>query len=154
MRVISFEDLIDLCELNLGEKYVKDLVITMRSNDCLFHPGATMPNAHVASLYKLRLENAKENNMLGQELLEDYESIVSALLNIKSTDLALTILYSEEHLFTVFYEPVSKKILGVLKTKNNLSLKIMEEQQTYTVDKGLSSGFQKYSKGQFIRDWK
>ncbi|MFC0776370.1 hypothetical protein [Terrimonas alba] len=154
MSKISFSSFLKLCELNSGEKYVEEVLYTIRNSECLFHPGIIMPNEHIASLYKFRLENAKESNRLSKDALNDYENTVSALLSTKSTDLALATLYSDEYGFVVFYEPLSKKILGVLKSKNNSTLHAMEEHNTDTINQGLSSGFQKYSKGEFVKDWR
>jgi hypothetical protein len=154
MSKISFTGFLKLCELNSGEKYVEEILYTIRNSECLFHPGVIMPNDHIASLYKFRLENAKESNRLSKDALNDYENTVSALLTTQSKDLALATLYNDEYGYIVFYEPVTKKILGVLKSKNPSTLQDMEEHNTATIDQGLSSGFQKYSKGELVKEWR
>lgn len=56
--------------------------------------------------------------------------------------------------YHIFYEPAPPNILGVLKAKSSTNLQSQEERNTDTVIRGFSSGEQKYSNGELMKEWK
>jgi hypothetical protein len=141
MDKLSFKDFEELCEANMDKRHIDECVDVIKNNECLFFPGIVMPNSHIASLYALRLEIAKENNKLGDEYIDDFEDVVANLKKSTSKDLAITSVFGERHGYMIFYEPVTKRILGAIKSK---------------VDNGLikqdNSSFKRYFKGVLMED--
>jgi len=154
MEKLTFQQLNDICNLNTDKKYVADCLQILKHQDCIFETGIIMPHDQIASLYSLRFDNAKEAGKLSNDYLMDYKICVDQLDKSKSDFLGITSIYSDNFSFLVFYEPGSKMILGVLKSKNTFGIKSVEENATDTINKGFSSSAEKYSKGTFIRDWK
>ncbi len=147
MEKLSFEGLQKFFELNLDKKHVSDAIKIIDSSDCLFFPGIITPQKHMASLYSLRLEIAKERSTLGLEYLSDYEKTVANLSTSSSESLGLAGVYSNSNSFLIFFEPETRKILGVLKsTSNEHTIAMMN-----SPDEG--EGFEKYSKGQLVKEW-
>jgi hypothetical protein len=114
----------------------------MENSDCLFYSGIVMPNQHIASIYKTRLEIARQDNKLSKDSIEDFEKAVSNLHSSESSQLALAAVYGEREGFLIFYEPERKIILGVLKS--------IEDDNNSLTEYGHSSGLQKYSKGVLV----
>ena len=141
MRGISFIELQELCELNLDKQHVSCAFGTINNSDCLFFSGIIMPQKHIASLYKLRFENAKERSLLDQEYLSDYEKTVANLNTSRSENLGLAGVYSIKNDFLIFFEPDTKKILGILKSKPN------DHTLEMVANPNKVSSFGKYSKG-------
>jgi hypothetical protein len=81
-----------------------------------------MPQNHIASLYKLRLEIAKDSGKLGEDYINDFDRTVSNSQNSKSKELGLTWLQTEHNSYLVFYEPSPPNIFGVLKVVSSSSL--------------------------------
>jgi hypothetical protein len=146
IKELSFEELQTLFELNLDKKHVSDAIQIIKTSDCHFYPGIIMPQEHIASLYSLRYEIKKEGASLGQsslgaEYLSDYEQTVANLTASSSESLGLAGLYCYANSFLIFFEPDTKKILGILKSRSNEHTKEMIEKPF------APEGFEKYSKG-------
>ena len=154
MNKLSFHELNIMCDLNIDKKYVSDCLQILKNEECIFESGIVMVREHIASLYSLRYDNAKEAGKLSDANLNDYKNCVINLNNSKAEFLGITTIYSENNSFLIFYEPEIKLILGILKSDCLLDLKNLEENQTDTINKGYSSNAERYSKGKFIRDWK
>lgn len=143
-----------MCDSNANEKYVEDCIHVLKYDDCLFHSGIVMPQDHIASLYSLRLDIAKESGNCSETYLNDFGKCVQKLNESKSNLIGLTWINGSDNSFLMFYEPATKIILGILKSENPVGLKASEEYATDTVNRGNSSEAEKYSKGKFIRSWK
>lgn len=151
MKNISFTDFGQLCENSRDRKYITEIIEVIQNSVCLFHPGVVLPNKRIADLYQFRFEIAKERNKESPERLNDFKNTVAQLQKTESEFLATAILQSEIHFFFIFYEPETKIILGVLKSD---SLLIDTESNIQDqLQKGLTVGFQKYFKGELIKDW-
>lgn len=153
MYNFSFRTLENLCIKNIGSNYVHECLDIQKNSDCIFHSGIIGTKDHIATLYNLRFEIAKELNSFTDNYLRDFENCVFNLKNSTSKDLGITILYSEYNCFIIFYEPYTETILGVLKGDNPEGLKKIEINNLATISKGYSSGIQKYSKGQLVETW-
>ena len=153
MLPISFKDFQTLCELNLQKRYMAECLDIVINSDCLFHPGNIMPRERISDLYQTRLKIAQSQKELTRDYLQDFEQVVLNLTNSSSKDLALSSLYSDQNDYIVFYEPEKKFVLGVLKFNRGNSLQATEEYATSIVEKGLSAGFKKYSKGVYVKSW-
>ena len=78
-----------------------------------------MSQDHIASLYKLRLEIAKDHGKFDDGYINDYEITVSNLQDSKSKELGITWLDTDNNgSYLIFYEPDHLNILGILKAKN------------------------------------
>ena len=144
MNKFTFKKLQKLLELDLDKKYASYILEIIKNSDCLFNPGIIMPKEHIASLYRLRFEIAKERSSLGQEYLKDYERTVTNLSTSLSENLCLTGLYTSTNSFLIFFEPVNRKILGILKSTSNDQTVAMVSNLNEAAD------FEKYSKGQLV----
>jgi hypothetical protein len=149
----TFIKLNELVESNLEKKHVQEIFEIIKNADCLFFPGIIMPQDHIASLYKLRLKIAKESNKLQNDYIDDFERTVSNLQDSKSKDSGITWLIAENSGYLIFYEPVEKNILGVLKIGRPSTLQSIEN-TNQMVNQEYSSGFLKYSKGELVKEWK
>lgn len=119
MNKISFKAFTELCRINLDRKYVPEIYEIITNSDCYFHSGIVMPQDHIASLYKLRLEIAKDRGKFDDDYINDYEKTVSNLQHSLSKELAITWLDTDNNgSYLIFYEPDHLKILGVLKAKS------------------------------------
>jgi hypothetical protein len=152
MEKLSFQDFIELCELNIDKKYVKECIEIAKNQDCIFVSGIIMEQDYTSSLYSLRLEIAKDIKRRSESYLQDFEDCVINLKNSSSLLLGITSIYGNESHFMIFYEPGTKVILGVLKSDSDLIT--VENFNTETINMGYSSDAEKYSKGILIRDWK
>lgn len=152
MEKLTFQKFIELCELNIDKKHIKDCIEILRNQDCIFVSGIIMEQDYISSLYNLRLEIAKENNHRSDSYIQDFEDCVFNLKNSTSIFLGITSIYSNKHHFMIFHEPEIKVILGTL--KSNSDLNSVENYNTETINSGYSSNAEKYSKGVFIHDWK
>lgn len=152
MSKLSFTALKELCDHNLDKRHIQEINETIKS-ECLFHPGIVMSAIDFANLYKTRFELAK-NKGLNKDYLNDFELVVSQLLNSQSAELALVTLYNDQFGFIVFYEPLTQTVLGVLKSQNQLGLRGIEKHNDEKVRQGISSGFQKYFQAELIQEWK
>ena len=118
MDKLSFKAFNELCRHNLDKKYVQELFEIITNSECYFHSGIVMPQDHIASLYKLRFEIAKETGKKDDDYLNDFERAVSNLQDSKSKELGITWLDTDNNgSYLIFYEPDHLNILGVLKTK-------------------------------------
>lgn len=145
MDKLTFETFKELCQLNLAKKYVQELFEIITNSDCYFHSGIVMPQDHIASLYKLRLEIAKDYGEFDDDYINDYEITVSNLQNSQSKESGITWLNTDDNgSYLIFYEPDHLTILGVLKAKRTLG----EGDNSKPKTKGDSPGSQKYSKGE------
>lgn len=155
MDKLSFKAFNELCQLNLDKKYVQELSEIITNSDCYFEPGIVMPQDHIASLYKLRLKIAKDHGKFDDDYINNYEITVSNLQDSKSKELGITWLDTDnDGSYLIFYEPDHLNILGILKAKNVRSEQSTEKGNTDVVNKGHSSGCQKYSKGELVIDLK
>jgi hypothetical protein len=103
-----------------------------------------MSQDYISNLYQLRFENAKERSKFGEEYLNDYEQTVVKLKTSKADTLGLTSVFSDAIYFLIFFEPATKKVLGILKTTpNDHSIELVDNTDR-------ASGFEKYSKGTLI----
>jgi len=151
---LSFIQFKQLCEQNSQAKYVSECVFTMENEDCLFHPGAVMPHDHMLRVYKVRLSIAMENGLHVPTYISDFKQIIENIEGLQSDFIGVLHLSSENFSFIIFYEPDRQKILGILKPANKGSLAEEEDYNTEIINRGMSSGTEKYSKGKFVRDWK
>jgi hypothetical protein len=153
MDKLSFKAFNELCQLNLDKKYVQELIEIITNSDCYFHSGIVMSQDHIASLYKLRFEIARETGKNDADYLKDFESTVSNLQDSKSKELGITWLdTSHNGSYLIFYEPDHLNVLGVLKfkAKSTSNEQSTEEDNSNEINKGHSSGCQKYSKGVLV----
>jgi hypothetical protein len=156
MDKLSFKAFNELCQLNLDKKYVRELIEIVTHSDCYFHSGIVMPQDHIASLYKLRFEIAKETGKKDEDYLNDFERTVSNLQDSKSKESGITWLDTGTNgSYLIFYEPDHLNILGVLKVtaKSTSRQQSTEMGNTDTDMKKYSSGRQKYSKGVLVEEW-
>jgi len=155
MDKLSFKAFNELCRYNLDKKYVQELFEIITNSDCYFHSGIVMPQDHIASLYKLRLEIAKDHGKFDDDYIKDYEITVSNLQNSKSKELGITWLDTDDNgNYLIFYEPDHLNILGVLNLKSAPDQQSTEIDTSDNLNKGHSSGCQKYSKGKLVIEWK
>ena len=154
MDKLTFQQLNYLCDVNIEEKFVKDCIQILKHDDCLFHSGIVMLRNKIASLYELRFRIAKEGNNSSEAYLADFDQCVPNLNEFKSNVIGITTITGNKDSFLIFYEPETKKILGILKSENPSGIKATEENATDIVNRGYSSGKEKYSKGVFVRNWK
>jgi hypothetical protein len=118
MNKLTLDAFIELCQLNKNKKYVQELCEITRISECYFEPGVVMPQDQIASLYKLRLDIAKEHRKFDDDYIEDFERTVLNLQNSKSKNLGVAWVNTEnDSSYLIFYEPESFKILGILKSK-------------------------------------
>lgn len=149
MDKLSFETFKELCQLNLDKKYCHEIFEIITNSDCYFQPGIVMPQDHIASLYKLRLEIAKDHGKFDDNYINDYEITVSNLQDSKSKELGITWLDTDDKgSYLVFYEPDHLNILGVLKLKGSSTLQSLENNNG---SKKVVSGYQKFSKGELVK---
>lgn len=156
MDKLQFKVFNELCQLNLDKKYVQELIEIITNSDCYFHSGIVMPQDHIASLYKLRFEIAKETGKKDEDYLNDFEKTVSNLQDSKSKELGITSLDTDHNgSYLIFYEPDHLNILGVLKrtTKSTSNEQSTEEDNSNAIIKWHSPGRQKYSKGKLVEEW-
>ena len=156
MDKLQFKVFNELCQLNLDKKYVQELIEIITNSDCYFHSGIVMPQDHIASLYKLRFEIAKETGKKDEDYLNDFEKTVSNLQDSKSKELGITSLDTDHNgSYLIFYEPDHLNILGVLKrtTKSTSNEQSTEEDNSNVIIKWHSPGRQKYSKGKLVEEW-
>ncbi|THU36938.1 hypothetical protein FAM09_18415 [Niastella caeni] len=147
MDKLSFKAFNELCQLNLDKKYIQELFEIITNSDCYFQPGIVMPQDHIASLYKLRLNIAKDHGKFDDDYINDYEITVSNLQESKSNELGITWLDTDNNgSYLIFYEPDQLNILGVLKAKRTSDEQSTEKDNNDAVNKGHSSGCQKYLK--------
>ncbi|WP_153796819.1 hypothetical protein [Foetidibacter luteolus] len=154
MEKLTFQQLNILCDLNADKKYVRDCLQVLRHEDCIFENGIIMPRDHIASLYSFRFNSAKDAGNLKEDYLLDFKNCVDELNKSESDLLGITSVYGDNISFLIFFEPDSKTILGLLKSKSPSGIKSIEQNATDTINRGFSSNAEKYSKGAFVRDWK
>ena len=116
MEKLSLEELRKMCKLNLDIKHVREMLNTSDHSDFQFQSGIVMSREHIFSLYKARLQLAKKNN-LDKDFLVDYEQTIHNLQNSLSQNVGITTLNNNFRGFFIFYEPETKRILGVLKSR-------------------------------------
>lgn len=155
MDKLSFKAFNKLCEGNLDKKYVQEIFEIITKSDCYFHSGIVMPQDHIASLYNLRLQIAKDHGKFDEEYINDYEITVANLQDSKSTELGITWLGTDDNgSYLIFYDPDHLEILGILKAKNISSEQTNESGSTTdAINTAHSAGRQKYSKGELINPW-
>jgi hypothetical protein len=147
MKKLAFKTFNKLCQLNLDKKYVQEIFEIITNADCYFQSGIIMPQDHIASLYKLRLNIAKDHGKFDEVYINDYEITVANLQDSKSNELGITWLKTDDNgSFLIFYEPDHLKILGVLKVKSSSS----EQSTEKDISIQHSPGLQKYSKGELV----
>lgn len=116
MGKLTFEIFTELCRLNSDKKYVQEIYEIMAISGCYFHAGIVMPQDHIASLYKLRLQIAKDRGKFDDAYIHDYEITVSNLQESNSKELGITWLNTDhDGSYLIFYEPDKLNILGILK---------------------------------------
>ena len=154
MDKLSFKPFNELCQLNLDKKYVQEIFEIITNSDCYFQSGIVMAQDHIASLYKLRLQIAKDRGKFDGDYINDYEITVSNLQDSQSKELGITWLDTDDNgSYLIFYEPEQLKILGVLKAKKSSGEKTAEATDSDLINKGHSLGRQKYSKGELAKPW-
>lgn len=80
-----------------------------------------MPQNQIASLYKLRLEIAKDHGKFDDACIKYNEIIVSNLQQSNLNELGITWLNTDhDGSYLIFYEPDTLNILGILKAKSVL----------------------------------
>ena len=152
MEKLIFQQLNFLCDSNVSEKYMLEILQILKNEDCIFIKGIIESRSHIASLYSLRYDMAKkENKKLTSEQLKDYENCVIKLKNSNANFAGITSVHSNLNSFLIFFEPDSKTIFGVLKSKSSTGIENLEDQEAENVKKGFSSNLEKYSKGCFVR---
>ena len=120
MNKLTLETLIEICQLNKDKKHVQELCEITKVSECYFEPGIVMPQDHIASLYKLRLDIAKEHRKFDNDYLDDFERTVLNLQNSKSKDLGIAWVNTEnDGSYLIFYEPEFFNILGILKRRQD-----------------------------------
>lgn len=145
-KVLLFETLDLICQLNIDKDYVADCLKIMRKEKCFFFDGVVMTQDHTASLYRLRLRIKKDDKNSDQQLIADYEKAVVNVENSDSKYIGLTSIIGEVDGFTIFYEPFAKKILGILKMKSSDVFQNLEKKSKEKDIYGLG-GFEFYNKG-------
>lgn len=119
MGKLTFEIFNELCRLNSDKKYVQEIYEIMAKSDFYFHSGIVMPQDHIASLYKLRLQIAKDRGKFDDAYIKDYEKTVSNLQESNSNELGITWLNTDhDGSYMIFYDPDKLNILGILKGKS------------------------------------
>ncbi|MCS3798000.1 hypothetical protein [Niastella sp. OAS944] len=122
MSKLTFDTFTDLCRLNLDKKYIREIYEIIAKSDRYFHPGIVMPQDHIASLYKLRLQIAKDHGKFDIDYINDYKITVSNLQQSNSKELGITWLNTDhDGSYLIFYEPDKLNILGILKAKHHRS---------------------------------
>jgi len=94
------------------------------------------------------------DNLHEPDYIPDFKQIVENIGSTQSGFIGILWLCCEKFSYLVFYAPDAMKILGILKATNKGGLLEMENHNTETINRGMSSGAEKYSKGEFVRDWK
>jgi hypothetical protein len=119
MGKLTFEIFNELCRLNSDKKYVQEIYEIMAKSGFYFHSGIVMPQDHIASLYKLRLQIAKDRGKFDDAYSKDYEKTVSNLQESNSNELGITWLNTDhDGSYMIFYDPDKLNILGILKGKS------------------------------------
>ena len=122
MDKLTFETFTELCRLNLDKKFVQEIYELIAKSGCYFQSGIIMPKDHIASLYKLRLEIAKDRGKFDVDYINDYEITVSNLQQSNSNELGITWLNTDhDGSYLIFYEPDKLNILGILKASVAIS---------------------------------
>ncbi|PXY41388.1 hypothetical protein DMB65_08280 [Flavobacterium cheongpyeongense] len=150
----TFEDFIELCKLNTENAYVPELLNITKDSDCIYSSGIIMPYEHVLDIYTIRLEIAEENKKLSENEILDSKSCVNNISKVKSENIGILNLATENNFYMLFYEPKENRIIGIIKFLKTESLNDVENYNDETIQKGFSSKAQKYSKGKLIKEWK
>jgi hypothetical protein len=154
IQYLTFKQLNYICDANVDVKYVKDCVQLLKYEDCIFHSGVIMERDRIASLYGLRFTIAEESKTLSEIYLTDFGNCVRNLNESKSDVVGITWINGDNKSFFIFYEPITKVILGILKSEYPPGIKATEDYATGVVNSGYAAGSEKYSKGKFVRNWK
>ena len=154
MNKPNIEDFLEICKLNIVEKYVSEIEHIIIESDCIYSSGINMPIQHILNIYTLRLKIAEENDKLSKDEIIDFKNCVKKIAKSNSEYIGIINLISEDYLYMVFYEPNDrKKIVGIIKFTNNDSIKTIEMQNDETKEKGYSLSYKKYSTGKLIKEW-
>lgn len=131
-----------MCNLNLQERYVNECLLKTENEECIFFSGVVLPQHYAASLSDLRLDSVRHIRTLEDWQIDDIAHCVEERKSTEAT-IGIADIFFDTVRYTFFYEPASKKVLGIYKYFGE-SLK-HEEKTDYK---------SKYFKRTFFGNWK
>ncbi len=126
MTNLDFEKFKALCRANHDVKYVSEISDIMYNARCVLKVGITDAKKKVEELYITKLHISKESNKFSQAEIADFEQCVNAIKDSTSIRIGMTFFFAKKSTFSIFYDPDTNEILGVIKFRGLQELKKLE----------------------------
>ena len=126
MTNLDFEKFKALCRANHDVKYVSEISDIMYNGRCVLKVGITDTKKKVEELYSTRLRIGKESNKFSRSEIDDFEQCVNAIKNATSIRIGMSLVYAKKSTFSIFYDPHTNEVLGVIKFRSLQELKKLD----------------------------
>ncbi|CAM4085164.1 MULTISPECIES: hypothetical protein [Flavobacterium] len=126
---------------------------SIQNETILFNAGIKKDKVELTSLYKLRLDIAKDNSKFQKNEIASWETAITILEASKSVALFLSRITSERKTYFIFSDTTTKKLEAIYFLNNSNSIEEQERNYDQIIEKGYSVSTIKYDKGEEIRCW-
>lgn len=150
-KEIQLTDLIKL--LQVKSTIALECLHSIQNETILFNAGIKKDKVELTSLYKLRLEIAKDNSKFQIDEIASWETAITILEASKSVALFLSRITSERKTYFIFSDTTTKELEAIYFLNNSSSIEEQERNYDQIIEKGYSVSTIKYDKGEEIRCW-
>ncbi|WP_445710935.1 hypothetical protein [Flavobacterium sp.] len=150
-KEIQLTDLIKL--LQVKSTIAFECLHSIQNETILFNAGIKKDKVELTSLYKLRLEIAKDNSKFQIDEIASWETAITILEVSKSVALFLSRITSERKTYFIFSDTTTKELKAIYFLNNSSSIEEQERNYDQIIEKGYSVSTIKYDKGEEIRCW-
>ena len=150
-KEIQLTDLIKL--LQVKSTIAIECLHSIQNETILFNAGIKKDKVELTSLYKLRLDIAKDNSKFQIDEIASWETAITILEASKSVALFLSRITSERKTYFIFSDTTTKELEAIYFLNNSNSIEEQERNYDQIIEKGYSVSTIKYDKGEEIRCW-
>ena len=152
-KKIQLNDLIKSLQDKANSTFAKECLYCIQNDTILFNAGIKKDKTELTSLYKLRLEIAKDNSKFQIDEIASWETAITILEHSKSVALFLSMVMSERKTYFIFSDVTTKIVEAIYFLQNATSIEEQEKNNDQIIEKGYSVSTIKYIQGEEVRRW-
>lgn len=152
---MEFEKTIENLKPATQNEVAVECLEAMLNGEIHFHSGFSKNRDELVRLYECRLKSAKNRNppVLETEALEIWELAMKGLRSKDSKELMLNSVNTGSKYFVMFWNTSLNTLEGIFWLSSKKTLDELDDYNQYIIDRGLTVGSIKYSKGRKVKEW-
>ena len=150
---MDFEKCIKGFEKALENKFAAECLFSIQNETILFKRGFSKSAEELTSLYDFRLRNAKHKKRHSNFEIESWEYAIHLMKNTSCKTFHLNIIHSEKHVYFIFWNTDTEKLVSIISFDSRKSLSETEKYYDQDIQKGLTTNLTKYFKQKKVKEW-